>query len=131
MKLQVVRDGEWTVLAVCTERGDCDLIEFLDGLVGRLARDGDRLLRLLQRVAEEGVPRNAEISHKLAGDVWEFVQGDLRLLYFRDRGRVVVCSHALVKRGRKVPPADIDQAQARCKLYRTARDAGTLEVTGA
>lgn len=131
MKLQVVCDGEWTVLAVCTERGDCDLLEFLDGLVGNLARDGDRLLRLLQRVAEEGVPRNAEISHKLAGDVWEFVQGDLRLLYFRDRDRVVVCSNALVKRGRKVPKGDIDQAQARCSRYRAAREAGALEVTGA
>lgn len=131
MRLQIVRDGEWRVLAVCTERGDCELLEFLDGLDGRLAKDGDRLLRLLQRVADEGVPRNVEISHKLAGDVWELIQGDLRLLYFRDRGRVVVCSHALVKRGRKVPPGDIDQAQARCNLYRTAREAGTLEVTGA
>jgi phage-related protein len=131
MKLRTVRDGEWRVLAVCTERGDCDLLDFLDGLVGRLAKDGDRLLRLLKRVADEGVPRNTEISHKLAGDVWELIQGDLRLLYFRDRDRVVVCSHALVKRGRKIPPGDIDLAQARCDGYRTAREAGTLEVTGA
>jgi phage-related protein len=131
MKLQTVREGEWRVLAVCTERGDCDLLDFLEGLVGRLAKDGDRLLRLLQRIADEGIPRNTEISHKLAGDVWELIQGDLRLLYFRDRDRVVVCSHALVKRGRKVPRGDIDQAQARCNAYRTARETGTLEVTGA
>jgi phage-related protein len=131
MRLQIVRDGDWRVLAVCTERGDCDLLDFLDALVGRLAKDGDRLLRLLQRIADEGIPRNTEISHKLAGDVWELIQGDLRLLYFRDRDPVVVCSHALVKRGRKVPRGDIDQAQARCNAYRTAREAGTLEVTGA
>lgn len=116
---------------MCTERGDCDLLDFLDALVGRLAKDGDRLLRLLQRIADEGIPRNTEISHKLAGDVWELIQGDLRLLYFRDRDRVVVCSHALVKRGRKVPRGHIDQAQARCNAYRAAREAGTLEVTGA
>ena len=131
MKLQIVRDGEWRVLAVCTERGDCDLLDFLEGLDGKLVKDGDRLLRLLQRIADEGIPRNTEVSHKLAGDVWELIQGDLRLLYFRDRDRVVVCSHALVKRGRKVPRGDIDQAQARCNAYRTAREAGTLEVTGA
>jgi phage-related protein len=131
MKLLIVRDGEWRVLAVCTERGDCDLLDFLEGLDGKLVKDGDRLLRLLQRIADEGIPRNTEISHKLDGDVWELIQGDLRLLYFRDRGRVVVCSHALVKRGRKVPRGDVDQAQARCNAYRTAREAGTLEVTGA
>jgi len=131
MKLQIVREGEWRVLAVCTERGDCDLLGFLEGLDGKLVKDGDRLLRLLQRIADEGIPRNTEVSHKLAGDVWELIQGDLRLLYFRDRDRVVVCSHALVKRGRKVPRGDIDQAQARCNVYRTAREAGTLEVTDA
>ena len=72
MKLRIVRDGEWRVLAaVCTERGDCDLLDFLEGLDGKLVKDGDRLLRLLQRIADEGTPRNTEVSHKLAGDVWE------------------------------------------------------------
>ena len=46
MKLQIVREGEWRVLAVCTERGDCDLLDFLEGLDGKLVKDGDRLLRL-------------------------------------------------------------------------------------
>ena len=76
------------------------------------------------------MPRNAEISHKLAGDVWEFVQGDLRLLYFRDRDRVVVCSHALVKRGRKVPKGEIDQLNSLQPVQGGSRG-GALEVTGA
>ena len=65
MRLQIVREGEWRVLAVCTERGDCDLLDFLEGLDGKLVKDGDRLLRLLQRIADEGIPRNTEVSHKL------------------------------------------------------------------
>lgn len=45
-----------------TERGDCDLLDFLERLDGRLVKDGDRLLRLLQRIADEGIPRNTEVS---------------------------------------------------------------------
>jgi phage-related protein len=119
------------VLAVCSERGDCDLLEFLGELEGRLAKNRDRLLGLLERVAQAGVPQNAEVSHKLAGDVWEFIQGDLRLLYFRDLGRVVICSHAFVKRGQKAPRAEVARAQTRCNQYRAACAAGTLEVIGA
>lgn len=98
MKLRSVCSGAWEVLAVCRERGDCELLEFLEAPGQRYERDADRMLALLERVAMNGPPRNVDVSHSLQGDVWEFIQGSLRVLWFYGDGRIVVCTHALAKR---------------------------------
>jgi len=119
VKLRVVRAGLWRVLALCHERGDCELLEFLDGLEQRHLKDRDRLLALFQRVADTGPTQLSDsLSHSLQGDIWESIQGNLRVLWFYDKGKVVVCSHALIKRGRKIPPGEIRLAQQRCNEYR-------------
>ena len=70
------------------------------------------MLVLLESVAAAGPPRNTDVSHQLRGEVYEFIQGRLRVLWFYDVGRVVVCSHGLVKQSRKTPPAEIERAEA-------------------
>lgn len=66
--------------------------------------------------------------HHIAGEIWEFIQGDLRLLYFYERGRVVVCSHGFLKQSRKTPQSEIARAEQWQERYRTARAAGRLVV---
>jgi Phage derived protein Gp49-like (DUF891) len=128
MTLRRVHGAHWDVLAVCGARGDCPLLEFLAGLEARLAMDGRAMLRLLAFVAEQGPPRNVEISHKIAGEIWEFIAGRLRVLWFYDEGRLVVCSHGFVKRTRKTPAGEIERAHAAIEAYRTAKKKGTLKV---
>lgn len=111
MKLLQIREDRWTILAICTERGDCPLHEFLATLEGKLALDGRRMLRLLDRVASEGPPRNTEISHQLDSGIWELIQGRIRVLWFYDEGRLVICSHGFVKKNQRTPGREIDRAQ--------------------
>jgi len=86
------------------------------------------MLRLLAFVAEQGPPRNVEISHKIAGEIWEFIAGRLRVLWFYDEGRLVVCSHGFLKRTRKTPGGEIERAQAACEAYQAAKKNRTLKV---
>ncbi len=86
------------------------------------------MLRLLAFVAEQGPPRNVETSHKIAGEVWELIAGRLRVLWFYDEGRLVVCSHGFVKRTRKTPAGEIERAHAACAAYRAAKKDGTLKT---
>ncbi len=79
------------------------------------------MLRLLSRVAEQGPPRSVETSHKLADETWELIAGRLRVLWFYDQGRVVICSHGFVKRTRKVPSGEIERAAAAYKAYQAAK----------
>jgi phage-related protein len=69
-----------------------------------------------------------EVSHKIVGDIWELIAGRLRVLWFYDQGRLIVCSHAFVKRTRKTPPSEIDRAQAVFDTYQNAKRSGTLKV---
>ena len=128
MKLLRVRGAEWKILAVCTERGDCPLLDFLATLEGRLARDGRRMLRLLERVAVAGPPRNTEVSHQVEAGVWEFVQGRIRVMWFYDEGKLIVCSHGFVKRSRRAPVWEIRRAREARWRYTRDKMAGLIEV---
>ena len=128
MRLRRVRGARWEVLAVCGARGDCPLLDFLAGLEARLAADGRAMLRLLAFVAEQGPPRNVETSHKIAGEIWELIAGRVRVLWFYDAGRLVVCSHGFVKRTRKTPAGEIERARSAYEAYLAAKQSATLEV---
>jgi Phage derived protein Gp49-like (DUF891) len=128
MQVKVVRAQRWRVLALCDSRGACELLEFLASVGSRFVKDRTRLLALFDRIAEQGPPRNDALSHHLSGDVWEFIQGGLRVLWFYDAGRVVICSHALVKKARKIPLADIRKAQAGRDAFKQAQRLGRVEV---
>lgn len=86
------------------------------------------MLRLFAFTAEQGPPRNVEVSHKIAGEIWEFIAGRLRVLWFYDEGRIVVCTHGFVKRTRKAPAGEIEQAQAAYEAYQAAKKSRRLSV---
>jgi phage-related protein len=128
MKLKRVQRAQWDVLAICGPRGDCPLLELLTGLEAQLATDGRAMLRLLSFVAEQGPPRNVDVSHKIAGEIWELIAGRLRVLWFYDEGRLIVCSHGFVKRTKKTPAGEIDRARASYEAYQAAKDARSLNL---
>jgi len=128
MKLQRVRRSKWDVLAICGPRGDCPLLDFLAGLEATLAAEGRAMMRLLEFTAEQGPPRNVDVSHKIAGEIWELIAGRLRVLWFYDEGRLIVCSHGFVKRTKKTPTGELSRAQDAYDVYRAAKKAGRLKV---
>lgn len=128
MRLRRLKRGSWTVLAACSDRGDCSLTEFLQGLEGNLGKQARKAWSLLDLVAVDGPPRNTDISHSLAPEVWEFISGDLRVLWFYDERKVVVCSHGFVKKRQKTPKAEIEQAEAVRQRYFEAKRRSALQI---
>jgi hypothetical protein len=117
------------VLAVCSERGECPLIDFLIGLRGQLQDQGVRMLALIKLVAEDGPPRNpSQINHIRGTPIYEFIRGDLRVFWFHDEGKVVVCSHGIVKRTQKTPAREIELAKRNHAEYMAAKRAGKLRL---
>lgn len=86
------------------------------------------MLRLLSFVAEQGPPHNVDVSHKISGEIWELIAGRLRVLWFYDEGRLIVCSHGFVKRTRKTPASEIDRAQASYNAYLAAKEARSFRL---
>ncbi len=86
------------------------------------------MLALLHRTAMFGPPRNTELSHKIAGDVWELVHGALRVLWFYDEGRLVICATAFVKKSQRTPRASIAHAEGERRRYLADRARGNVHV---
>lgn len=128
MKLRVVFRGLWTLYAVCTDRGDCPLLELLagDDPSSHLAKTKRLMLRRLETVAQRGILQTTEISHQISGELWQIEKGDLRILYFYDKSRVIVLSHAFVKKTRTTPESEIERAREILRRYRAEKD--TIEI---
>ena len=130
MRLLVLRKAAWTVLGVVDKRGICAVADFLDELVGEAGADGRQLMALLDLVAAEGPPRNERRSRHLLGPVWELkTKRGVRLLYFYDEEKLVVCAAAV----RKCKQAELNRLITSAKQtrrdYLAARVLGAVEIT--
>lgn len=63
-----------------------------------------------------------EVSHQIAGDIWQIEKGDIRVFYFYDKGRVIILIHGFVKQTQKTRPAEIERAQEALRRFRAERD---------
>jgi phage-related protein len=124
MKLRLVYRDRWTLYAVCTDRGDCPLLEFLSGAQdsSHLAKTKRQMLRRLEAIARAGMTQVTDISHQISGDLWQLEKGDIRILYFYDREKVIVLSHGFVKQSRKTRRSEIQRAEGALQRYRVERD---------
>lgn len=128
MKLLKLHEGQYTVHAVCDERGEAQLLEFLEGLGANYRSSRDGMLNLLERCAAHGPPRNADLKHRLDDGIYELIKGQLRVVFFTDAGKLIICSHGFLKKSRKVPTREIEAARQARKQYHAARQANQLEI---
>jgi len=129
MKLSIVRCDVWTILAMC-EEGQCSLYQDLEGLGKRLPGDFAKIMRQLDRFATHGPPRNTEVCRELEDGIFEVraPKGLIRLFFFYDEGRIVVCSHAAIKPKKKTLRTEISRARRARKTYLAAKIRDRLVV---
>ncbi len=129
MKLREVVKDRWRILAVCSERGDCQLEEFLGSFQTPNDRQARKLMALIRWTSRNGAPTNKEKSNSLDDDIFEFKADSLRVLYFYDDRQVIVCSHGFVKKTQKCPPREKAAAVDCRRQYFEAKNNGELVIT--
>lgn len=132
--MELVRIGRpgsrYTVLAICDSRGDCLVLDFLAAMDAGERRLRDRLLAFLrEHVSHHGPPMgNVEQCKDLGDGIFEFKRDDVRILWFWDKGNLVLCSHAFRKRRKRTSRKEIVRAKLLRSNYWAARDQGKLVV---
>jgi phage-related protein len=89
------------------------------------------MLNLLDRVSKGGPPHNVNISHQIRGPIFQFEKGRIRVLWFYDEGRVIVCAHWFIKESGKTnrtKKADIDRAEAMHGRYFDDKAEGKITI---
>jgi hypothetical protein len=130
MKLREVIGDRWRILAVCSERGDCQVEGFL-GSFRDPTSGAIKMMALLTWTSRHGAPTNRERSNPLGDEIFEFKAGSQRVLYFYDTDRLIICSHGFVKKTQKCPPWEKGAAVACRRRYFEAKKSGELVIVDA
>lgn len=108
----------WRILAICDNRQECQVDEFLATLAPNLQKDADKVRVLFKYVTEHGPQGlDTEVSHNIAPEIFEFIRGRIRIAWFYDANKVVICSNGFIKKGQKTPRQEIEAAQAAKQQY--------------
>jgi hypothetical protein len=125
----IVEGSKWRVCAPCDGDGDT----FIEGMTGNEETQRDKLIALLDRVANHrdgprSIPSDRNHLVDSQAKLWQFRVDQFRVIWFYDEGFMVVCAHLYVKQKAKAPPAEIASAKRVKEAYLAAKRAGTLRL---
>lgn len=117
----------WKVVAICESRSECQVDNFLSNVGANLLKSAKGMRQLFAMIAING-PQNlpTDISHRIADGVWQFTKGRLRVAWFYDGEKVVVCCQAALKKTQKAPRPFIDAAVACMQEYKIQKARGNV-----
>jgi phage-related protein len=132
MKLLRLARRAWDVLAVCDQRGHCQVVRFLEDLQGLEGKAARNMLAILRRTVSVSGPHMGERLCKSLGDgVYEFRRQPkgkkLRILWFYGGTAVIVCTAAF-KKAERTPQVQLDRARFLRKQYWIARSRNEIEI---
>jgi hypothetical protein len=128
--MRLVRIGRavWDVLAILDESansawGELEAADPSDSGAERMR------ITLETEVPLNGPPRMNKTKCRALGDgIYEFKEPGVRVLWFYDAGRTVVCSHVSPKVAKKKFQPEIAKAKRLRDAYLVSKLAGTLKV---
>ncbi|MFU8780733.1 MAG: type II toxin-antitoxin system RelE/ParE family toxin [Kiritimatiellia bacterium] len=103
--LREVRKGTTCTLVAVGSYQSCPLLFFLEQLLKDNPGEAARVAALLDRTAEHGPPKDkTKCRFFKALQIFELkTRGGVRVMAFWDEGRLIVCSHAFMKKSQKTP----------------------------
>ena len=127
---EINRGTRFRLIAIGTQQSEkitLPYFEFQQEAMRRAPKEWPKLVRILDYFVESGAPKSAEKSKQLREGIFEFrTKGGLRLLWFYDEGRVVICVNGYIKQGQKIPPNEINEAIEWKNRYFQAKETGRL-----
>ncbi|MBF0134314.1 MAG: type II toxin-antitoxin system RelE/ParE family toxin [Magnetococcales bacterium] len=126
MILCIVRKGIWTIHA------DSSLLKDLDGLD---KHEKNKILKLLSTIADgdrnpQQLPDDRCHQIDAGKKLWQFRIGNIRIPWFYDEGKIVVCSHVFIKKCQKTPQSEILRATKLKQEYFFHKKNGSLLIKG-
>lgn len=131
MKLKVLIGGKWTITAPMTKKGSSELEDFLDDLGSNYEANVAGVLTMMEQHSELGPEHfNTCQCHYIdqKEQIYEYIKGRIRVFWFEDEDRVVICTHGILKKTQKTPRHEIDRAKRAKAAYMLAKQSGKLEI---
>ena len=119
-------DGKEIVPVWKIFESDSCLTDFLNTLPANQQKNGRNLLSLIEDIyCGRRDPRSLpdDVCHEVRKNpkIWNLIKGDLRVLFFYDRDKVIVCAKTLIKDSQKLPEHDIGEAEKVYSAYQKTK----------
>jgi phage-related protein len=108
-------------------KGTGSVSGFLAGLGANKRAHAAGMVRLFDRAAARGPRLGTAKCHQIDGEIWELINGSIRVLFVHDGDRMLLLTHSFVKSSQKTPRKEINRAKRVIADYRAARESDQLE----
>jgi len=105
------------VYAIGPSSQKCHLIDFLNELEANYDADRDSLYALFDFTVDKGFELIKNKSALLRDGVFRVREGNLRVFWFYDEGKIIVCTHGIIKKKQKADKEDVKYAIQLRKKY--------------
>ena len=103
--------------------------EFLMKVADNQPEEFAKLTSLLDYSCAHGLPKNKQKINTLGNGLFEFKTiGGLRLIWFWDANRVILCTHGFVKKRQDTPRSEVENASHWKKDFEFSKKAKRLEM---
>ena len=121
-----IREAEYGIFAIGDE-SECAVLSFLI----KLSKDDNiefaKIQARLDQTSHNGPPHNKEQCNTLGDGCFELKTKRVRIACFWDEGRLIVCSHAFLKKKQKTPERELRRLEASKRAYFLAKEKGELQ----
>ena len=126
---EITSGNKFQIYALGTEN-NCPFEDFVDEANAVLPNEWPKLLRLIEHTKDNGPIHNERQSKKLKGyEFNEFItKGGLRLFYFFDSGRLLICTTGFIKQGDGTPRRELTKADEWRKRYFEAKQKNQIKI---
>jgi len=119
---------KYRIYAVCSGRGDSQLLDFLIDPPA----PSDSILRCIKEAAKDGphmLPAARAHAIDKPNSIYELIGGRLRIAYFSDNDKIIICTHGFLKASQKTSKKDRRTASQAKRAYLEAKKRGDLLFT--
>jgi phage-related protein len=129
MRLHVIVRAEWLIVTPVDARGGCPVQRFLEDLTRDAPAEHRQVLARLRVLAGRGRITDERKARHLGDGIYELkTRGGVRVLYFVDGGRVIVCTDALRKPRPRQLSWTIKRSRTVRASYLAAQRVGALRI---
>ncbi|MBR1922011.1 MAG: type II toxin-antitoxin system RelE/ParE family toxin [Kiritimatiellae bacterium] len=125
MVLWKIREADYGIFAIGDEDG-CAVAGFLAKLAKDDRTEFAKIQARIDQTSHNGPPHNKEQCNTLGDGTFELKTKRVRVACFWDEGRLIICSHAFLKKGQKTPRRELARLEANKKAYFLAKGNGDI-----
>jgi phage-related protein len=131
LDVKILFDHRWQIASPAEADGQSQVEIFVDGLAASFSSSAEGLLIMLERHSRQGPDafNTAQVHYVDQKEkIYEYIKGRLRLFWFEDGDRVVICTHGIIKKTQKTPKREIDRAIRVKRAYEDSKARNLLKL---